>query len=143
MNISDDGLSLIKRFEGCRLTSYQDSVGIWTVGYGHTGSLVTKGMAITQQEADDLLRHDAKAAERCVSSLVSVELTQHEFDALCSFVFNVGCGNFRNSTMLKRLNAGDHDAAAQEFKRWDKAGGEVLAGLTKRREAEAQLFETA
>lgn len=140
MNVSDEGLELIKRFEGCRLTAYQDSVGIWTIGYGHTGPLVVEGQTITEQEADGLLRHDARIAENCVAKLVTVPLTQNEFDALCSFVFNLGCGNFRNSTLLRKLNAGDYDGAAAEFKRWDKAGGQVLAGLTRRREAEAEMF---
>lgn len=142
MNISDAGIELIKKFEGCRLTAYLDSVGILTIGYGHTGSLVVKGLVISQAEADELLRTDVQIAERCIDAAVTVPLTQAEFDALCSFVFNLGCGAFKGSTLLKKLNASDYDGAGEEFKRWDKAGGEVLAGLTRRRFAEAELFES-
>lgn len=143
MNISERGLELIKEFEGCRLEAYQDSVGIWTVGYGHTGSLVVSGLTITQAEADELLRHDLLVAENCIKTIVAVPLTQVEFDALCSFTFNLGCTALRNSTLLRKLNGSDYDGAAAEFKKWDHAGGKQLAGLTKRRAAEADLFEAA
>ena len=142
MKIGENGLSIIKSFEGLRLMPYMDSVGVWTVGYGSTTD-VTPGEPITQAEAEDRLIKDVENAEECVNKHVAVPITQNEFDALCSLVFNVGCGNFRKSTMLRLLNEGDHDAAAYEFRRWDKAGGQVLAGLTRRRFAEQQLFERA
>jgi lysozyme len=140
MNISDKGLDLIKSFEGCRLKAYLDSVGVATIGYGHTKG-VQMGDVCTQAEADDYLKEDCADAEKCVNSAVSVPLTQHEFDALVSFVFNLGCGNFRKSTLLRKLLDSDYDGAAIEFRKWDKAGGQVLAGLTRRRDAEARLFE--
>ena len=142
MNIGSAGIALIKEFEGCRLQAYQDSVGVWTIGYGSTTD-VGPGQAITQAEAEDRLLEDLKHAETCVNGAVTVPLTQHEFDALVAFVFNLGCGNFRKSTLLRKLLDSDFDGAALEFRRWDKAGGQVLAGLTRRRAAEAELFELA
>ena len=142
MNIGERGLELIKSFEGCRLMPYQDSVGVWTVGYGSTTD-VQPGESISAAEAEERLRKDCADAEDCVNSTVSVPLTQHEFDALVSFVFNLGCGNFRKSTLLRKLLDSDYDGAAQEFRKWDKAGGQQLAGLTRRRAAEANLFERA
>ena len=140
MKISDDGLTLIKRFEGVRRVAYQDSVGVWTIGYGSTTE-VDPGMRITQAEAEERLQKDVRHAEDCINSAVSVPLTQGEFDALCSFVFNLGCAAFRGSTLLRKLLDSDYDGAAAEFARWDKAGGRVLAGLTRRRAAEAARFE--
>lgn len=142
MKIGDAGLALIKEYEGCRLEAYQDSVGIWTIGYGHTSG-VQAGDKCTQDEADAWLLEDVKHAETCVNGAVTVPLTQNEFDALVSFVFNLGCKQFRSSTLLRKLLDSDYDGAAAELKRWNKAGGQVLAGLTKRRAAEEKLFETA
>lgn len=142
MNTSEDGLELIRRFEGLRLRAYQDSVGVWTIGYGHTAH-VAKGMECSEQQALDWLREDVRTAERCVSSCVTAELTQGEFDALVSWTYNLGCGNLRNSTLLRKLNACDYDGAAAEFERWTKAGGVELAGLVARREAERERFESA
>ena len=140
MKISDDGLELIKQFEGLRLMAYQDAVGIWTIGYGSTDR-VSPGMRITQVQANERLKEDVHHAEICVDKSVSVPLTQGEFDALVSFVFNLGCAKFRGSTLLRLINDGRMDDAELEFARWDKAGGKVLAGLTARREAEAKRFE--
>ena len=140
MNLGAAGLALIKEFEGLRLKSYQDSIGVWTIGYGSTKG-IEQGMTITQEQADSLLLDDVKDAESCVNSAVTVPLTQNEFDALVCFTFNLGCGNLRKSTLLRLLNQSDYDAASNEFKRWDKAGGHTLAGLTRRRLAEAKLFE--
>jgi len=140
MNIGPQGLALIKEFEGCRLSAYLDSVGVPTIGYGHTKD-VRMGDTCTQAEADAWLAEDVKDAEQCVESEVTVPMTQHEFDALVSFTFNLGCGNLRKSTLLRLLNNSDYDGAALEFRRWDKAGGQVLAGLTRRRDAESRLFE--
>lgn len=141
MKLSEAGFELIKRFEGCKLTSYHDLVGVLTIGYGHTGRDVHEGQTITQAQADDLLWRDVRAAENCVNAEVKVDLTQSEFDALVSFTFNLGCGRLRSSTLLRKLNDSDFDGAAAEFKRWDRAGGQVVAGLTRRREAEAEMFE--
>ena len=142
MNIGPLGLALIKEFEGVRLKAYLDSVDVPTIGYGHTKG-VKMGDTCTQEEADAWLVEDCADAEKCVNGAVTVPLTQPEFDSLVSFVFNLGCGNFRKSTLLKKLNESDYDAAALEFRKWDKAGGQTLAGLTRRRLAEARLFESS
>jgi GH24 family phage-related lysozyme (muramidase) len=139
MNISEEGIGLIKRFEGCRLESYQDSVGVWTIGYGSTRG-VGPGQVITQDEADRRFLVDKETVEKCIANSVSAELTQGQYDALCSFVFNLGCRALGNSTLLRKLNDGDEEGAAQEFMRWNHAGGKVLKGLTDRRQAEHDLF---
>ena|SRR3990167_4789723 len=142
MRLSDDGLELIKSHEGLRLEAYPDpGTGgePWTIGYGSTGN-VQPGDVIDQQEAERLLRDDVTSAEQCVERHVDVALEQHEFDALVSFIFNVGCGNFSASTMLKLINAGNKRAAAAQFGRWNKAAGKVLAGLSRRRADEADHF---
>lgn len=141
MKIGDTGLALIREFEGCRLAAYTDSVGVWTIGYGCTTD-VAPGMRITQAEAEQRLLDDLTQAQACVNRCVTVPLTQHEFDACVCLTFNIGCGNFGKSTLLRKLNDSDFDGAALEFHKWDKAGGQVLAGLTRRRLAEARLFET-
>jgi lysozyme len=138
-DISTNGLALIKRFEGCRLAAYQDSVGVWTIGYGHTHG-VKSGMTITQEQADNYLRADANTAGADVSRLVKVDINQNQFDALTSFVFNLGAGALAGSTLLKKLNAHDVAGAGNEFLRWTHAGGEELPGLVKRRTAERALF---
>ena len=140
MNIGPQGLALIKSFEGLRLTAYLDSVGVPTIGYGHTKG-VRMGDTCTQAQADAWLAEDVRDAEACVNSAVTVPMTQAEFDALVSFTFNLGCGNLRKSTLLRLLNEGDRHGATVEFRKWDKAGGQVLAGLTRRRDAESRLFE--
>ena len=141
MNIGPSGIALIKQFEGCKLRAYRDSVGVLTIGVGHTGPDVVDGMVITQAQADDLLRSDLKDAEGCVNREVTVPLTENEFSALVSWVFNLGCGTFRKSSVLRYLNESNYDMAAEYMKKYDRAGGQVLAGLTRRREAEAELFE--
>lgn len=138
---SNNGLALTKRFEGCRLTAYKDSVGVLTIGYGSTGAHVTTGMALTQAQADTLLLRDIARFETGVNKLVTFShLTQNQFDALVDFAFNLGLGNLASSTLLKCVNAGNLSQAADEFLRWDKAGGKVFAGLTRRRQAERSLF---
>ena len=139
LKISPDGLHFIEQSEGCKLTAYQDSVGVWTIGYGHTKG-VHAGMVCTQAEADQWLQDDLQAVYAALHDLVEVPLSQGQFDALCSFVFNLGAGSLRNSTMLNLLNQGKYGAAQQQFARWNHAGGQVLAGLTKRREGEAEMF---
>jgi lysozyme len=140
MKISPDGLTLIKTFEGLKLTAYLCPAGVPTIGYGTTAG-VTLGQAITAAEAERLLREDVAAFERGVSEAVKVPLEQHEFDALVSFAYNVGLGAFRTSTLLRLLNRGDKESAAKQFDRWNKANGKPLAGLTRRRAAERKLFE--
>lgn len=134
------GLALTEQFEGCRLAAYQDQVGVWTIGYGHTGPEVCAGMNITLEQAEALLQKDVSSAAAFVNQAVMVVLTQEEFDALVDFVFNLGAGAFAKSTLLRVLNAGDFAAAAAQFAVWDRAGGEVVAGLLRRRQAETALF---
>jgi len=137
--LSQNGLDLIKGFEGLRLSAYQDSAGVWTIGYGHTGN-VQPGDRITQAQADDLLQKDTAWAQQAVRDQVKVPLSQGQFDALTSFTFNLGAGALEKSTLLKKLNAGDYAGAQAEFGKWVHAGGEVLQGLVRRRAAEADLF---
>ena len=140
MKVSDKGLALIKEFEGCKLTAYQDSVGVWTIGYGHTRT-ARKGMVITQSKADELLALDVADHATGVYKTLQVKLEQRQFDAVVSLAFNVGVNAVRNSTMLKMINRGDAKLAAAQFDRWNKAGGKVLAGLTRRRAAERKMYE--
>lgn len=137
--INDSALNLIKQAEGLRNTAYKCPAGVWTIGYGHTSG-VRKGMRCTETQAEVWLMDDLRESEQAVDYLVKVPLTDNQRGALVSFVFNVGAGNFAASTLLKKLNAGDYDGAASEFARWNKAGGKILPGLTKRRQAEAALF---
>lgn len=139
--INEAGLSLIKRFEGLRLTAYKDAIGVWTIGWGHTGADVTPGLKITTQRAEELLRGDLERFEKGVQNLTAgCELTDNEFAALVSLAFNVGLGNFKGSTLLQKLKAGKYQEASEQFVRWNRAGGKVLSGLTKRRLAEKALF---
>lgn len=144
MQISDKGIALIKEFEGCKLTAYQDSVGIWTIGYGWTqpvdGKPIRAGMTIKQATAERLLKTGLVSYESDVSRLLKVGLTQGQFDALVSFTYNLGARSLSTSTLLRKLNVGDYAGAADEFLRWNKAGGKALNGLTRRREAERALF---
>ena len=137
---STNGLNLIRRFEGEKLTAYRCPAGIWTIGVGHTGPDVYSGLTITEERSLELLRADVSTFEAAVNSLVRVPLNQNQFDALVSFVFNVGNGALKGSTLLRKLNAGDYEGAAKEFGRWTKALGQTLTGLIKRRAAEAGLF---
>ena len=135
------GLTLIKSFEGLSLEKYRDAVGKWTIGYGH---LILPNenfpQALSKVEAEDLLRADLGMTERGIHKYVTVDLNQNQFDALVAFAFNVGLGNLQNSTLLRLLNQGQYQEAADQLPRWNKAGGKVLAGLTRRREAERALF---
>ena len=136
---SQKGINLIKHFEGLELESYLCPANVWTVGYGHTKT-AKPGMKITTATAETLLVNDLTPFEEHVKKVVKVVITQNQFDALVSFVFNLGQGAFSRSTLLKLLNKGDYSGAADQFLRWNKAGGKVLAGLTRRREAERMLF---
>lgn len=140
MKINQKGLDLIKSFEGLELKAYKCPADVLTIGYGHTGSDVKEGQVITQQQAEDLLKKDVEKFEKGVLSLVKVKINENEFSALVSFAYNLGLGNLKQSTLLNSLNKLQRESAANEFLRWNKAGGKVLAGLTRRREAEKALF---
>lgn len=127
-----EGIDLVKASEGLRLKAYRDPVGILTIGYGHTGSDVREGQTLSEQEAVQLLMDDVRFAEVAVKAYVNVPISQNKY----------GVGALQSSTLLKKLNAGDYIGAGQEFHRWNKAGGKVLPGLTKRRASEAALFGT-
>jgi lysozyme len=142
MNYSQSGLQLTEQFEACRFVAYQDIKGNWTIGYGHTGPDVYQGLTITSLQATQLLLNDVQHAVNCVNQLVTVTLTQGEFDALVDFAFNCGCGAFAGSTMLKLLNSGDYQGAAGQFDLWDHASGQVVAGLLRRRQAETNEFNS-
>ena len=140
MNISEEGLALLKKFEGCELKAYQDSVGVWTIGYGHTKE-VKEGDQINKDEAEHLLAEEMPEYEGYINDMVEVPLDQCQFDALVCWVYNLGPTNFRSSTLLTVLNQERYNDVPREIKRWNKAGGEILKGLVRRREAEAFLFE--
>jgi len=142
MHTSQKGLDLIKSFEGLRLSAYKCPADVWTIGHGTTAG-VKPGQTITKERAEELLREDVERFEAQVLRLVKVPLSQGQFDALVSFTYNLGAGNLSNSTLLRLLNAGDYAGAADQFDRWNKAGGKVLAGLVRRRAAERALFEGA
>jgi lysozyme len=143
MNISQEGLSLIKKFEGCKLESYKCAAGVWTIGFGSTSG-VEEGMEISQERADMLLLEDVEVFEEAVNNLVEVDLEQNQFDALVAWTFNLGSTNLKNSTLLKVLNDKNYEGVPEQIKRWNKAtvDGErqVLEGLVRRREAESLLF---
>lgn len=147
MQTNEAALKLIKDFEGWRANAYPDPAtggAPWTIGYGHTTAAgppkVAKGLKITQEEGDAILRRDLKAVEKTVADAVKVPLNENQFGALVSFTFNCGGGNLRKSTLLKKVNDKDFKAAAAEFAKWNKAAGKVMAGLTRRRAAETALF---
>ena len=152
INISENGLKLVKSFEGKHYEGYLCPAGKWTIGYGHTGETLgqpsPKGMRISDADIDNLLKEDMKRFEKAVLRSVAVALTQNQFDALVSFAFNVGAGALATSTLLKKLNAGDYAGAAEQFLVWNKATNPqtkkkvALAGLTRRRQAERHLFLT-
>lgn len=142
MQTNQAGLNLIKEFEGLCLHAYQDVVGVWTIGYGHTGPEVKEGLAITEHDAEQLLRGDLLRFESGVAAAVDVPLNENQFSALVSFSYNLGLGSLQKSTLLSQLNEGNHEGAAEQFPLWDKAGGRSLPGLHKRRLAEKALFQT-
>ncbi len=140
MTYSKSGLQLTENFEGCRLTAYQDDGGVWTLGYGHT-RMVHEGSVCTQAQAVAWLMDDVQNAAGAVNRLVTVTLTQDEFDALVDFVFNLGVGNFAKSTLLRLLNKGDFAGAADQFDLWDHDDGKIVQGLLRRRLAEEKEFD--
>jgi lysozyme len=138
--IGKAGLDLIKSFEGLKLRAYLCPAKVWTIGFGSTGPHVVPGKVITEAQADELLQDDLDRFEKAVTRLVTVPLHQNQYDALVSFAFNVGISALEKSTLLKRVNAKLFDQAAGEFQKWNRAAGRPLAGLTRRRAAEAALF---
>lgn len=139
MEISETGIDLIKHFEGCKLEAYLCAAGVPTIGYGHIKD-VKMGDTITQDEAEAMLVHELVEYENYIHECVSAPLNQNHFDALVSWVFNLGVGNLRASTLLTVVNKGDYAGVPAQIMRWNKAGGKVLEGLTRRRQAEADLF---
>lgn len=139
MKTSLEGINLIKHFEGCELEAYKCPAGVWTIGYGHIKG-VQEGDVITEQQADDMLVEELEEYENYIHNLVNCPLNQNQFDALVSWVYNLGSSNLQASTLLKVLNAGDYAGVPAQMLRWNKAGGKVLEGLTRRRQAEADLF---
>ena len=142
--INKIGLKLIAQFEGCYLQAYLCPANVWTIGIGTTiypnGVKVKKGDKCTLEQAHEYLAHDMIEFEKTVNDSVKVPLSQNQFDALVSLAYNIGSGAFKNSTLLKKLNAKDYQGAADQFLRWNKGGGKVLKGLVRRREAERALF---
>lgn len=137
--INQAGLELIKSFEGYREDAYLCPAGVWTIGWGTTKN-VRQGQTTNPEEAENFLRRDLKIFEAQVAELVKVALTSNQFSALVSFAYNCGAGALKSSTLLKKLNQEDYLGAAEEFLKWNKAGGKMLAGLTRRRVAERSLF---
>ena len=131
---------MIEDFEGFRADAYKCPAGVWTIGYGTTRNVTKSTPKVTKDQAEAMLLADVAKFESGVADAVKVPLNQNQFDALVSFSYNIGLGAFKSSTLLRRLNRGDYNVGS-EFLRWNKAGGEELPGLTRRREAEKQLFE--
>lgn len=145
MKISERGINFIKSEEGERLTAYQDIVGIWTIGVGHTGYVdnkpVSKGMKISQDKSRELLLKDLRRFEKTINDSVKVPLKQNQYDALVSLAFNIGEGAFARSTLVRKLNALDYQGASVQFLVWKNAGGRVSKGLLNRRKREKGMFD--
>ena len=139
MKTSKDGLQLIKDFEGLELSAYKCAAGVWTIGYGHIKG-VQEGMSISEARANEMLNEELTEYENYINKGVTVPLSPCQFDAMVSWVYNLGNGNLSSSTLLKVLNSGDYAGVPAQMLRWNKAGGKVLAGLTRRRQAEADMF---
>jgi len=139
MIISTAGVDLLTHFEGLRLEAYQDSVGVWTIGYGHTKG-VTPSMKITESQANNLLKTELIEYQNYINEMVEVKLSQCQFDALVCWVYNLGPTNFKSSTLLTLLNQEVKFQIPEQIRRWNRAGGKILKGLVRRREAEALMF---
>ncbi len=139
LEITDPFVNLLTTFEGVKYKAYQDPVGIWTIGVGFIDG-VKEGDTMTPEEVKDRLKKEVKRFEDAVNKHVHVPLTQYQFNALVSFAYNVGAGALAGSTLLQKLNEEDYDGSAKEFLRWNKAGGRVLKGLTRRRRCEKVMF---
>ena len=146
-SVSTSGMALICSFEGIKLKAYDDGVGVWTIGFGTTiypnGIKVKKGDTCTEAQAKAYMAHDLKKFESAVNSAVTVSINQNQFDALVSLAYNIGTSGFKNSTLVKKLNAGDIRGASAQFNVWNKGGGKVMQGLVNRRDVERKLFEKA
>ena len=142
MKISQQGIDLIKRFEGFRSRPYQDSVGVWTIGYGSTRGVTANMQEITEAEGERMLRGAVAVDEKHLALFLPTTLAQDQYDAICSFVYNLGVAAFRNSTLFRVIAAtpGDSARITAEFGRWVYAGGKKLDGLVARRAAEAELY---
>lgn len=138
--VCEPAIDIIKKYESLQLTSYKCPAGVWTIGYGHTSDVVGEGQVITEDAALNLLKGDLIDASIRSESAIKTELNDNQFGAIISLVFNIGITRFKESTLLKKINEGDLIGAADEFPRWNKVKGEVLNGLTKRREDERLLF---
>lgn len=146
MRMSAVGRAKLTQREGVRLKAYKDSVGIWTIGIGHTSAAglpkVVPGLTITKAQCDEIFARDLQKYEDAVSMVVKVPVSQNEFDAMVSLCYNIGPGAFKSSTVVKKLNAHDRVGAAAAFANWNKAGGKILPGLVRRRADEAKQFQT-
>lgn len=142
MTFSEACVNLVKQSEGCQLNAYQDSVGVWTIGYGHTGSDVSMGLHWTLEQAEEQLGKDLEKACQQMQNAVKVTLTQGQTDALTDWVFNLGIGALESSTLLRKLNNGWYGEIPAEIVRWNHAGGNVLAGLVVRRQKEVDLWNS-
>jgi lysozyme len=140
LKTSQEGISLIKSFEGCELSAYRCSANVPTIGYGHTAG-VSDGDTCTLEEAEQMLTEDLVEFENYVKKYVETDLEQNQFDSLVAWVYNLGPKNLSESTLLKELNAGNLEEVPRQMKRWNRAGGQVLDGLIRRREAESRLFK--
>jgi lysozyme len=143
VKLSQRGVTFIKQWESCRLSAYLDNARVWTIGWGHTGPDVKMGTNWTQAQADSMFQKDVALYEEAVNRGVQVKLTQNQFDALVSLAYNIGVQAFTDSTLLKLLNEGSYNGAADQFPRWDKVHGKPLLGLQRRRFAEMTLFKEA
>ena len=147
MQMSPEGMNaLLKKFEGCKLTAYRCPANVCTIGYGHTSAagapMVTDGMKITQQQAEDILSRDLVKYETAVHNMLHQPLNQRQFDVLVDFAYNVGIGNLQSSTLLKKVNAAKFDEVPAELMKWTKGGGKVLPGLVRRRQAESAWWSS-
>lgn len=140
MKLSAEGLRALQGYEGLRLAAYRDAGGVWTIGYGHTGPEVVEGLTWTREEAEAALARDTEWAQAAVRNDVTVPLTQPQFDALVSLVYNIGAGAFARSTLLRLLNAGDYRGAAEQFLVWNTVQGQMVTGLAVRRAKERAMF---
>lgn len=144
MNVSKAGVDFIKRFEALKTVAYRDGGGIWTIGYGHAIKLpyemYFKDNPISPEIAENLLKEDLQFVERCIAHHVRIPLTQNQYDAIASFIFNVGCRAFERSTFLYLLNLGNAEKAADQLLRWNKDNKKEVAGLTRRRKNEREMF---
>lgn len=140
METSQNGIDLIKHFEGLELKAYQDAVGVWTIGYGHTKD-VQPGYIITEHQAEEMLKCELSTEYEGYINNLDLDFKQYQFDALVSWVYNLGPANLQASTLLVRLRSGDFWDVPNQIRRWNKAGGKVLTGLVRRRNAEALLFQ--